>query len=134
MPKIKVVAYITRGRELLVFEHADDAEAGVQVPAGTVEPGEEIEAAVWREVAEETGLNRDQLEWQGWLAVMPHPTFDLVRHYAWLTANGDVPDTWRHHVLGDGEDRGLMFEYRWEPWDLVELAGHQDECLGLISL
>ena len=53
----KVAALITRGegaeRELLVFRHPS---AGIQLPAGTVEEGEAIEAAVLREVWEETGL------------------------------------------------------------------------------
>jgi ADP-ribose pyrophosphatase YjhB (NUDIX family) len=53
----KVAALITRGegagRELLVFRHPS---ASIQLPAGTVEMGEEIEAAALREVHEETGL------------------------------------------------------------------------------
>lgn len=53
----KVAALITRGegaeRELLVFRHPS---AGIQLPAGTVERGEAIEAALLREVREETGL------------------------------------------------------------------------------
>ena len=39
--KRKVLAYITKGQEpnleLLVFEHKDFPEAGLQVPAGTIE-------------------------------------------------------------------------------------------------
>jgi 8-oxo-dGTP pyrophosphatase MutT (NUDIX family) len=53
----KVTGFVTRARagaiELLVFEHPS---AGVQLPAGTVEPGEAPAAAVLREVAEETGV------------------------------------------------------------------------------
>ena len=52
----KVVAYVTRGDDLLVFEHVHEAEAGVQVPAGTVQPGEDLREAVQREAREETGL------------------------------------------------------------------------------
>lgn len=54
--KRKAFAYVTRGRRLLVFEHPHAPEAGIQVPAGTIEPGESPEAAVLREAHEETGL------------------------------------------------------------------------------
>jgi 8-oxo-dGTP pyrophosphatase MutT (NUDIX family) len=53
----KVTAFITRpsdqGHDLLLFEHPN---AGVQIPAGTVEEGETPEEAVLREASEETGL------------------------------------------------------------------------------
>ena len=58
--KLKVMAYVVRreagGWQLLVFEHAGDPQAGVQVPAGTVEPGEPLETALWRELFEESGI------------------------------------------------------------------------------
>jgi 8-oxo-dGTP pyrophosphatase MutT (NUDIX family) len=59
MPGIveKVTAFITResraGPELLLFEHP---YAGIQIPAGTVEEGEQPAEAALREAAEETGL------------------------------------------------------------------------------
>jgi 8-oxo-dGTP pyrophosphatase MutT (NUDIX family) len=53
----KVTAFVTRNTgnelELLLFEHPN---AGIQIPAGTVNPGETPEEAAVREVAEETGL------------------------------------------------------------------------------
>lgn len=59
MPRIveKVTAFVTRpsptGPDLLLFRHPN---AGIQIPAGTVEDDETPEAAVLREAAEETGL------------------------------------------------------------------------------
>ncbi len=59
----KVTAFIIRERngvkELLVFKHPT---AGVQIPAGTVEKGEDIETAVRRETYEETGLQFVEIE------------------------------------------------------------------------
>lgn len=54
----KVTAFVVRvtstGTELLLFEHP---HAGIQLPAGTIEPGETPEAAALREAREETGLS-----------------------------------------------------------------------------
>lgn len=59
---LKVTAFVTRpgprGLELLFFQHPN---AGVQLPAGTVEEGEPVEQAVLREVFEETGLTQVRL-------------------------------------------------------------------------
>src|SRR5690606_28143808 len=52
----KAIAYITRGDRFVVFEEPDSPLVGIQVPGGTVEPGESLEAAVLREAYEETGL------------------------------------------------------------------------------
>jgi 8-oxo-dGTP pyrophosphatase MutT (NUDIX family) len=53
----KATAFITRdtskGREVLVFEHP---QAGIQLPAGTVEDGETFEEGALREAYEETGV------------------------------------------------------------------------------
>lgn len=55
----KVTAFITResedGRQLLLFQHPT---AGVQIPAGTVEEGEDWQTAAIREAMEETGLKK----------------------------------------------------------------------------
>ena len=48
----KVYAYILKQKEcqyqLLIFEHPDFPEAGVQIPRGTVESGESVSAAALR--------------------------------------------------------------------------------------
>lgn len=56
----KVVAYIVRDGRIIVFRHGDDEsldESGIQVPAGTIEPGELPADAALREAHEETGLH-----------------------------------------------------------------------------
>ena len=58
----KVAILVTRagpdGPQLLVFEHD---HSGVQVPAGSVEPGEDITSAAIRELEEESGLAVDDV-------------------------------------------------------------------------
>lgn len=58
----KVSALITRENgpthDLLVFRHPT---AGIQVPAGTVEAGESLEDAVFREIQEEAGITQVRL-------------------------------------------------------------------------
>lgn len=115
----KVGAYIIRqakqGPQLLVFAHEAFPEVPVQIPGGTIEKDESPEAALHREIEEESGLNN----------------LSLIRklgvgYYFWETANDkveghcyllqapdDVPDSWRHVVRGNGEDSGLVFLYSW---------------------
>jgi 8-oxo-dGTP diphosphatase len=57
----KAIAYITRGDRFVVFEEPHSPEAGIQIPGGTVEPGESLAAAVLREAYEETGLTNLRL-------------------------------------------------------------------------
>ncbi|MCP8968912.1 NUDIX hydrolase [Ectobacillus ponti] len=136
----KVYAYITReqdGREqLLVHAHRDFPEAGVQVPGGTVNPGETLEAALLREVYEEAGLHAVQ--------VQRHVADELVhirekseyqkRHFYHITLTAVVRDEWEHVVTGDGEDTNLVFQYRWV--DLQQtppLSGRQGAYLHLLE-
>ncbi len=59
----KVSAFITQKRNgvntLLVFKHPT---AGIQIPAGSVEIGEDIETTAIRETYEETGLQHTKVE------------------------------------------------------------------------
>jgi ADP-ribose pyrophosphatase YjhB (NUDIX family) len=133
----KVLAYITREseghRQLLVFDHRNAPDAGTQVPAGTVEPDEPIENALWREVAEESGLGSGQLRLVGKLTVYESEIWHTRRHVFHLAAETAIPESWAQTVAGGGEDAGLVFDYRWinlEPG--IELAGNQHAFLGLI--
>lgn len=55
----KAYVYLTCGSELLVFEEADHHNPDLQVPGGTLDPGESYLQGAMREFAEETGLSLD---------------------------------------------------------------------------
>lgn len=128
----RVVAYVTRERdgrrELLVFDHRDFPAAGTQVPAGRLEAGEDLEGGLLRELHEEAGLEdvrvvRTLGEWDG--AELGHGRG--YRNHAYELEAPGAPDAWEHTVLGDGDDAGYVFRYRWVPLDReLELWGGTD--------
>jgi 8-oxo-dGTP pyrophosphatase MutT (NUDIX family) len=135
----KVLAYITRERsgrsQLLVFQHRDFPAAGVQVPAGTVEAGEAIEAALWREVEEESGLR--QLSLVGKVATQE--VKGNRRHFFHLRVVGELPDAWdwttNDYHDDEHRDRGepLIFRFYWADLSSPpELAGGQGAWLHLV--
>lgn len=132
----KVIAYITRGQELLVFEHRDFPDAGVQVPAGTVDPVESLESAALREVEEESGLKFAGPEkFLGCFEWFRRETNEIhLRHVFHFQSAERLPETWSHTVSGGELDRGLVFNYFWLPIDQAKtlLSGDQGAYLHLI--
>ena len=116
----RVLAYVTREhngrRELLVFDHRDHPNAGTQVPAGRLEPGEDLEVGLLRELEEEAGLADARIV-RKFATFAPHSLPHGVRYtnHAFELDAPDAPDAWEHVVVGDGDDAGLVFLYRWEP-------------------
>ena len=115
----RVVGYVTRGRELLVFDHAGMPEVPTQVPAGRVDAQEELEEGLRREVAEETGVVADVV---GELAgpaefARLYGTAHHESHAFHALANSGGPDEWEHSVGGTGVDAGLVFACRWVSLD-----------------
>lgn len=124
----KVVAYITRDDALLVFEHVHEPEAGVQVPAGSVQPGEALTEAVQREAREETGLAALTL-----VRYLGSRTYDArashsqlhERHFFHLECSAPTPDTWIEYELHDGLRAPTAFRLYWVRLD--------DSTLNLIA-
>lgn len=133
--KKKAFAYITKADQLLVFEHPLSPEAGIQVPAGTIEPGVDPTAAALREAYEETGLDNLRLsqffgtcEWDlsGYGLQEIHQ-----RYFYHLLCDGDAPPMWIH-VEADPSDGSAPMPFRlyWvrlPDWLPVLAGGH--DCL-----
>ena len=118
----RVVAYVTRERdgrtELLTIEHGDIPDASVEVPAGRLDPGENLEEGVHREVEEETGVTglrvlgrlADGEEFERLYGAGVHESFAFH-----AMAGSEGPDEWEHQVTGTGADAGLTYLCRWVP-------------------
>jgi 8-oxo-dGTP pyrophosphatase MutT (NUDIX family) len=114
----KVFAYITSRDRLLVFRHPLEPSAGIQVPAGTVEPGEEPDSAVLREAWEETGLAGLRLaEFLGEREYVHYSLPEVHQRYFYhLECEGDPPDTWQHWEQNASDGSGdHLFELFWVP-------------------
>ncbi|WP_336822214.1 NUDIX hydrolase [Sporosarcina sp. USHLN248] len=116
--KRKVLAYITKGenddRKILVFEQKDHPEAGLQVPGGTIEEDELLIDALYREIEEETGLHREQLELKGKVNkrnYFPENREDVIheRNIFHLSFTGEGIEEWDNEVHSTGKDDGLIF-------------------------
>ena len=119
----KACACVVRREHLLLFEHPT---AGVQIPKGGIERGEQpIDAAV-RELREESGLSLaakpsyvstleferppkrrfhgGQVTWQRWM---------LFR----FDTDEALPERWSHAATGGPDEDGLIFKFFWHPLD-----------------
>ena len=115
----KAFAYITQENRLLVFSHVEFPQAGIQVPAGTIEPGELASDAVLRVSAEESGLHDLRIVHE-----LGSSTFDRrplgrneidQRHFFHLVSDGHIADNWEHHdVSGTASGRPpLLLAFTW---------------------
>ncbi|MBI1774677.1 MAG: NUDIX domain-containing protein [Proteobacteria bacterium] len=114
----KVLIYPTHDKRLLAFRHPFHPEAGIQVPAGTIEDGEDPAGAAARELREETGLDGCRI-----LGLLGE------RDYSWQAAEGlgrerryffhaaiegPVSETWRHYERHASDGSGpIAFDFFW---------------------
>ena len=112
----RVVGYVTRGRELLVFDHAGT----MQVPAGRVDHDETLEEALLREVEEETGVTGIEIVRELADAAAFERIYGPGRHESHAfhaVSHADTPDMWTHQVTGTGMDAVLAYPCRWVSLD-----------------
>jgi 8-oxo-dGTP diphosphatase len=119
MPLQKVITYITAQGRLLMFRQPQSPNAGIQVPGGTVEPGESVQQAALREAVEETGLSDLRLE--RFLGSASYITRDPPgtlheRHFFHLSREHAEPAAWTHFEKTPAHTpRPIRFELFWEP-------------------
>ena len=129
----KALSYITHERRLLVFRQPDFPYQGIQVPGGSVEVGEELEAAALREAREETGLA--ELVVQSYLGTAAYELqVDVgdphLRHFFHLAYSGPVRERWEHlETKPSTAAPAVRFELWWEPLSSVQLAWDMDAFL-----
>ena len=135
--KRKVLAYLAHQGRLLVFRHRDFPEAGIQVPAGTLETGETPEQAVLREATEKTGLSGLLIVRKLGEQVLKMNDYGLDeihhRYFFQLICSAPPPETWTHNEIhpSDGSPAPITLEFFWVklPNDIPPLAGNQDKFL-----
>ncbi|MEV7680620.1 NUDIX domain-containing protein [Streptomyces sp. NPDC088341] len=137
--KDKVLVYVVRDGRLLVFRHTDYPyeEVGIQVPAGSIRPGETPEAAALREAREETGLSDFKI-----VRKLGETEYDISpyrfeiqrRHVFHLELTEPTPERWMSQEDHDGEQEPTHFECFWMPLEAAHiLQSGQGALLGRLS-
>ncbi|MGL4339324.1 MAG: NUDIX hydrolase [Nocardioides sp.] len=137
--KEKVLVYVVRDDRLLVFRHTDYTyeEVGIQVPAGSIRPGETPEEAALREASEETGLSEFKIVRKLGEAdydVSPYRLEIQHRHFFQLEINEPTKERWTSQEDHDGEQVPTNFECFWMPLEAAHiLQSGQGALLGKLS-
>lgn len=136
----KVYVYITYQGQLLVFEHVDFPEAGIQVPGGTIEWREQPQEGAMREAKEESGLENLRLVQSLGCVDRDMRAFGLAeiheRHYFHLRCDEIPLQTWISYeqTPSDGSQGPIKFEFYWVSLNAVPpLAGKTDEMLPMLN-
>lgn len=117
-PVPKVICYITWQGRLLVFTQPQRPDQGVQVPGGTIEPGEAPAAAALREAHEESGLTQFSVD-----AYLGSAHYDLKldvgpphsRHFFHLLCSTQPPEHWQHiEPATSVRPFTQRFDFHWE--------------------
>jgi ADP-ribose pyrophosphatase YjhB (NUDIX family) len=121
----KVLIYAVWRDRLLVFDEPDFPDQWLQVPGGTIEPGEAPDIAAGREFFEETGLEAvsalQPLTVQDYRFAKDGRQVCHLRHYFLLRLAGEYPDTWIH-LEEHSFDGAAPIRFRFFWMDLAEAA------------
>jgi 8-oxo-dGTP pyrophosphatase MutT (NUDIX family) len=118
----RAVAFVTDpvGR-LLVFDHVDSPDAGTQVPAGGIEPGERPDDAVVRELAEESGITTARVVrklGESWFVADPGSVpagYEEQVHHAYHLHLDHTPaqESWEWDECSGGDVVQHRYAFRW---------------------
>ncbi|MGI5353504.1 NUDIX domain-containing protein [Streptomyces sp. CA-250714] len=100
-----------------MFDHialrrpAPGSPRDTRILAGGAAPGEELQEAVLREGAEETGLLTAAVVYQNAVEDKPHPRDGTPPPHSFFhpRAPADTLNTWQHQIHRDGDDTDLTF-------------------------
>ena len=130
-PIKKAYGYVTRIKggvtQVLVFQHPI-AEAGIQIPKGTVKSNEDTKNAVIREIKEETGLRSFNVERLLAEDLWENDDGAIHNRFFYKINVSNVEDEWDYNPTGGGEEEGLTFHFFWiSSTNEVEIIrGHGD--------
>ncbi len=97
----KALIYATWNERLLVFDEPDFPDVALQVPGGTMEPGETASDAAIREFAEETGIaagveTMKALGTEDYIFARDGQQICHRRHYFHAVLAASYPQMWLH--------------------------------------
>lgn len=131
----RVYCYITHRSRLLLFTQPGAPEAGIQVPGGTVERGEDPKNAAIREAREEIGL--DHLTFVRFLAQDVRDMRDCgteemqTRWFYHFTCDNAAPETWSHGEFAPDGTLLHPFDFYWAdlPDGVPKLVANYDDMI-----